>query len=88
MVYAAPYDDDGNQANRWHLQPKEGEKIDFMMGKPSQGRCILHKMARGAVAQQDGTVGIFRYENGAVSVLEENLTVQANGEYLCRYFVA
>ena len=81
LVYAAPYDDDGNQANRWHLQPKEGETIDFTMGRAISGQVhIAQDGSWGAVAQQDGTVGIFRYENGGVSVLEENLTVQANGE--------
>ena len=72
LVYAAPYDDDGNQANRWHLQPKEGEMIDFTMGRAISGQVhIAQDGSWGAVAQQDGTVGIFRYENGGVSVLEE-----------------
>ena len=81
LVYATPYDDDGNQADRWHLQPKEGEVIDFSMGRSISGQVHISQDGTwGAVAQQDGTLGIFRYEDGAVSVLEAGLTVQTNGE--------
>ena len=81
LVYATPYDANGNQANHWHLQPKGEETIDFSMGRAISGQVhISQDGSWGAVAHGDGTLGIFRYEDGSVSVLEESLTVEADGQ--------
>lgn len=81
LVYATPYDNDGNQANYWHLKTKEGGTIDFSMGRSISGQVHLSKDGSwGAVAQGDGTLGIFRYEEGIVSVLEAGHTVEVDGE--------
>ena len=81
LIYATPYDSEGNQANLWHLQPKDGETVDFLMGRSIAGRVhISNDGSWGAVAQGDGTLGIFRYEDGRVSVLETGIAVETDEE--------
>ena len=81
LIYATPYDDDGNQANFWHIQQNSGERVDFVMGRAISGQVqISQDGSWGAVAQEDGTLGIFRFQNGEVSVLESGFTVDVGGE--------
>lgn len=81
VVYSTPYDDDGNQVNWWHLQQTDGTVLDFEMGRATSGEVHLSSDGSwGAVAQTDGTIGIFRYIGGTISVVETGITVDANGE--------
>lgn len=80
-VYATPYDEDGNQASSWHLQPQNGERIDFQMGRATTGEVHLASDGSwGAVAQTDGTIGIFRYVDGNLAVVEAGLNLNADSE--------
>lgn len=81
LVYATPYDHDGNQANRWNLQTQGEDPVAFTMGRAISGQVhISSDGSWGAVAQQDGTLGIFRKEQDSVSVLEAALTLEVDGE--------
>lgn len=81
VVYSTPYDDDGNQVNWWHLQQTDGTTLDFEMGRATTGEVHLSLDGSwGAVAQTDGTIGIFRYLDGTVSIVETGIKVDANGE--------
>lgn len=81
VVYATPYDDNGNQASSWQLQPQNGERIDFEMGRATTGEVHLASDGSwGAVAQTDGSIGIFRYLDGVLTVVETGLTLNAGSE--------
>ena len=81
VVYSTPYDDDGNQVNWWHLQQTDGTVLDFEMGRATTGEVQLSSDGSwGAVAQTDGSIGIFRYVEGTLSVVETGIKVDANGE--------
>ncbi len=80
-VYSTPYDDQGNQVNLWHLQSSNGSLSDFEMGRATSGQVHLSPDGSwGAVAQTDGTIGVFQYVNGMVSVIESALTVRVSGQ--------
>ena len=81
LVYATPYDEDGNQANRWNLLTQGEDPVGFTMGRAISGQVhISSDGSWGAVAQQDGTLGIFRNEQGTISVLETAWRVEVDGE--------
>ena len=83
VVYSSPYDEEGNQSDWWHLQSQDGLLIDFEMGRATAGQVHLSSDGSwGAVAQTDGSIGVFRYLEGEVTVLDANLTLELSGESL------
>lgn len=81
IVYSTPYDENGNQSMLWHLQDSAGLTEDFEMGRATFGQIHLSADGSwGAVAQSDGSIGVFRYLDGAVSIVDVALTLVHEGE--------
>jgi hypothetical protein len=76
LIYATPYLEDGSQSSTWILQPKNGSSQSFSMGRATTGTISISTDGSwGAIPQGDGSLGIFRIQNGQITILNEGLVL-------------
>lgn len=74
FIYATPYNTEGSPSNSWNFQPQNSPSVVFSMGRSSIGEISISADGSwGIVPQDDGSVGVFRVQDGQLTVLQENL---------------
>ena len=72
IVHAVPYTSDAVQSNTWRAVFDDDSQIDFEMGRAAIGSIRLSSDGTwGAVAQENGSIGIFQQQSGTIEVIEE-----------------
>ena len=70
IVHGKPYNEDISQSSLWKVIYKDGNSIEFEMGRATTGTVQLSSDASwGAVAQENGSIGIFTLKNASVEVI-------------------
>jgi hypothetical protein len=70
IVHGKPYNEDISQSSLWRVVYKDGNSMEFEMGRATTGTVQLSSDASwGAVAQENGSIGIFALTESAVEVI-------------------
>ena len=70
IVHGKPYNEDISQSSLWRVVYKDGNSMEFEMGRATTGTVQLSSDASwGAVAQENGSVGIFTLTDSTVEVI-------------------
>ena len=76
LVYSTPYNSDGSQSSSWTIQRADGISHSFTMGRAPIGTISISADGSwGAIPQDDGSLGVFRVQDGAATVLHESLVL-------------
>ena len=71
LVHGVPSAESGGQTSEWHAHFTDDHVVNFEMGRATMGTVQLSSDGTwGAVAQENGSIGIFRTNNTAVDVLD------------------
>ena len=72
IIHAVPYTVDAVQSPKWRAIFGDGSSVDFEMGRATMGHVNLSSDGTwGAVAQENGSIGIFQVEPNSVDVIDE-----------------
>ena len=72
IIHAVPYTIDAGQSPKWRAIFGDGSSVDFEMGRATMGHVNLSSDGTwGAVAQENGSVGIFQVQSNSVHVIDE-----------------
>lgn len=72
IIHAVPYTVDAGQSSTWRAVFEDGSSLDFEMGRATMGQVNLSSDGTwGAVAQENGSIGVFEVFSNSVNVIEE-----------------